>query len=293
MSLLGVHISKVFPWVLWAIKADYQTWGGRHGHPWLTAAWPPGTWGWPLKWAALHLILWIILNGMDINLLIECTYSLSWDWAPMGSARTLHSVRIAWCRRTSTFGVRSDLSRDSVSPFDSISHYLGRIPTNNYWIKGFGRVEFSFWLYKQYIFIVENLVNIGVCAKKGHTLTLTNQLVTVNTAWLSPGCVPPAALPFPVAHGPAAWASPGGLLEMEDLRLIPDIVSQDPPFNKICIQVGELLVYKAMTLPVTLPTRWPGVNYLWYVYIHTFFFSSLPNIRMILCGGWGNLPLFP
>lgn len=34
-----IYVSKMFPWLLWIVLANYQNWGGDHGNPWLIAHW--------------------------------------------------------------------------------------------------------------------------------------------------------------------------------------------------------------------------------------------------------------
>lgn len=114
----------------------------------------------------------------------------------------------------------------------------------------------SFWLQKQWIFIVENLASIEDSRKvNSHPYT---HLVTASQARICPSrkCSLQPGLSLC-----GLWTSRiGSLLEVQNLSSTSDIVNHNPhsynphfiyTFHIIHIHAWEVLVYKAMTLPIT------------------------------------------
>ena len=95
--------SKELSWLLWAVLADYQTWGKGHAtqkYRRLKYRWQLGTWNWHPKWGT---VLWDITSGVGFN---------SWLLVSELNCRTpswcLESCGIGWCgKKPHSFSVRS------------------------------------------------------------------------------------------------------------------------------------------------------------------------------------------
>lgn len=118
----------MFAWVLWAVPASDQTWGGCCGNPQCVANSdrsenPVLVVG---IWSTYGAALWSWapnLRGLSWLRIVNVRTELNCSWCPESQRTTW---RVEWGRKTHTFGVRSAVSRNNRSCFPTALSQKGQ-----------------------------------------------------------------------------------------------------------------------------------------------------------------------